>query len=251
MPIAASASPATADSDRRRLAAALTDPAPLNWIITGDSITHGLVHTQGGRSYPEHLHELIRGELERVRDIVLNTAISGNRIVDLLDDWDRRVASWRPDVVTLMIGTNDASDGGPRPVISADDYAASLRDFVTRVRGLGAIPVLQTPPASSPVAVPTKSTRGRRPPGRRRRGRHPRRPARPLRGARRRGCAVGADERPLPPRRRRPRRPGTGAGARPRHPSGGPARPHPRPPGGHRGHGAHEHVRRSPLTPTG
>ncbi|WP_337000542.1 MULTISPECIES: SGNH/GDSL hydrolase family protein [unclassified Microbacterium] len=140
-------SPASAATDLRRIAAALTDPAPLNWVITGDSITHGLVHTQGGRSYPEHLHELIRGELERVRDIVLNTAISGNRIVDLLDDWDRRVAAWNPDVVTLMIGTNDASDGGPREVISAADYAVSLREFVTRVRALGAVPVLQTPPA--------------------------------------------------------------------------------------------------------
>ncbi|WP_101847773.1 SGNH/GDSL hydrolase family protein [Zhihengliuella sp. ISTPL4] len=146
MPIAPSASPATAADDLRRLAAALRDPAPLNWVITGDSITHGLVHTQGGRSYQEHLHELIRGELERVRDIVLNTAISGNRIVDILDDWERRVAGWQPDVVTLMVGTNDASDGGPRPVISPDDYAASLHDFVRRVRGLGAIPVLQTPP---------------------------------------------------------------------------------------------------------
>jgi len=144
---AESSASASAASDLRRIAASLAAPAPLNWVITGDSITHGLVHTQGGRSYPEHLHELIRGELERVRDVVLNTAISGNRIVDLLDDWDRRVASWRPDVVTLMIGTNDASDGGPREVITADDYAASLRDFVTRVRELGAVPVLQTPPA--------------------------------------------------------------------------------------------------------
>lgn len=160
VPIDASASPATADSDLHRLAAALTDPAPLNWIITGDSITHGLVHTQGGRSYPEHLHELIRGELERVRDIVLNTAISGNRIVDLLDDWDRRVASWQPDIVTLMIGTNDASDGGPRPVISADDYAASLHDFVTRVRGLGAIPVLQTPPSIDVRNAPERARIG-------------------------------------------------------------------------------------------
>ncbi|KYJ97062.1 MULTISPECIES: SGNH/GDSL hydrolase family protein [Microbacterium] len=140
------ASPSAA-SDLRRIAAHLADPAPLNWVITGDSITHGLVHTQGGRSYPEHLHELIRGELERVRDVVLNTAISGNRIVDILDDWERRVALWQPHVVTLMVGTNDASDGGPRPVISPDDYAASLHDFVRRVRDLGAIPVLQTPPA--------------------------------------------------------------------------------------------------------
>ena len=158
MPNAESSAPASAASDLRRLAAALTESAPLNWVITGDSITHGLVHTQGGRSYPEHLHELIRGELERVRDVVLNTAISGNRIVDLLDDWDRRVASWRPDVVTLMIGTNDASDGGPRPVISPTEFAASLREFVARVRTLGAIPVLQTPPA---VDVPNAPERAR------------------------------------------------------------------------------------------
>lgn len=159
MPIAPSASSTAAD-DLRRLAAALRDPAPLNWILTGDSITHGLVHTQGGRSYPEHLHELIRGELERVRDVVLNTAISGNRIVDLLDDWDRRVASWQPDVVTLMIGTNDASDGGPREVITADDYAASLRDFVDRVRALGAVPVLQTPPAIDVRNAPERARIG-------------------------------------------------------------------------------------------
>lgn len=157
---AESPAPASAAADRGRLAAALDDPAPLNWIITGDSITHGLVHTQGGRSYPEHLHELIRGELERVRDIVLNTAISGNRIVDLLGDWDRRVASWRPDVVTLMIGTNDASDGGPREVISAADYAGSLREFVSRVRALGAIPVLQTPPAIDTRNAPERARIG-------------------------------------------------------------------------------------------
>ncbi|PRA81344.1 SGNH/GDSL hydrolase family protein [Microbacterium sp. MYb66] len=160
MPNADSSAPASAASDLRRIAAALAAPEPLNWVITGDSITHGLVHTQGGRSYPEHLHELIRGELERVRDIVLNTAISGNRIVDLLDDWDRRVASWHPDVVTLMIGTNDASDGGPREVISAADYAASLRDFVARVRALGAVPVLQTPPAIDVANAPERARIG-------------------------------------------------------------------------------------------
>lgn len=138
---------ASAAADLRRLAAALAEPTPLNWVITGDSITHGVVHTQGGRSYQEHLHEVIRGELERVRDVVLNTAVSGTRITEILDDWDRRVASWRPDVVTLMIGTNDAADDNPDQFVSPTEYAASLRDFVTRVRSLGAIPVLQTPPA--------------------------------------------------------------------------------------------------------
>ncbi|WP_226533522.1 SGNH/GDSL hydrolase family protein [Microbacterium paraoxydans] len=150
----------SAATDLRRLADALVSAEPLNWVITGDSITHGLVHTQGGRSYPEHLHEIIRGELERVRDAVVNTAISGNRISDILDDWERRVGSWRPDVVTLMIGTNDASTGSGRATISPEQYASSLHDFVLRVRGLGAVPVLQTPPAIDVANAPERARIG-------------------------------------------------------------------------------------------
>lgn len=146
----------SAASDLQHLADAFVSSEPLNWVITGDSITHGLVFTQGGRSYAEHLHELIRGELERTRDIVINSAISGHKIVDILGDFERRVSSWQPDVVTLMIGTNDLSTGGT-PVISPDDFAASLREFVGRVRGLGAIPVLQTPPPIDIANAPERA----------------------------------------------------------------------------------------------
>lgn len=145
-PASASAS-ASAAADLRRLAALLTGAEPLNWVITGDSITHGLVHTQGERSYPEHLHELIRGELGRTRDIVVNTAISGHRLTDILDDWERRIDSWRPDVVTLMIGTNDVATGPGSDTVEPGAFAASLREFVARVRATGGIPVLQTPPS--------------------------------------------------------------------------------------------------------
>jgi lysophospholipase L1-like esterase len=145
---------ASAASDLRDLAELLTSTDPLNWVITGDSITHGLVHTHGGRSYAEHLHELIRGELARTRDAVINTAISGHRLPDILGDFDRRVASWRPDVVTLMIGTNDMSTLPGSPLVAPADFAASLREFVTRVRSLGAIPVLQTPPSIDTANAP-------------------------------------------------------------------------------------------------
>ncbi|MBS1699274.1 MAG: SGNH/GDSL hydrolase family protein [Actinobacteria bacterium] len=146
----------TADSDA--LARALAADAPLTWVITGDSITHGLVHTQGGRTYAEHLHEIVRGELGRVHDALIDTAISGWRIVQILEDFDRRVATWHPQVVTLMIGTNDCSDAGVFPVIEPGEFAASLTDFVRRVRALGAIPVLLTPPA---VDVRNAPERGR------------------------------------------------------------------------------------------
>ena len=141
-------------ADAAALTRALASDAPLTWVLTGDSITHGLVHTQGGRTYAEHVHEIVRGELGRVHDAVIDTAISGWRIVLLLEDFDRRVATWRPQVVTLMIGTNDCSDPGIAPA----DFAASLTEFVRRVRALGAIPVLQTQPA---VDVPNAPERGR------------------------------------------------------------------------------------------
>lgn len=145
----------TADADA--LDRALASDAPLTWVLTGDSITHGLIHTQGGRTYAEHLHEIVRGELGRVHDAVIDTAISGWRIVQILDDFDRRVATWNPQVVTLMIGTNDSSDEGVFPIITPEEFAASLTDFVRRVRGIGAIPVLLTQPAIDPANAPERA----------------------------------------------------------------------------------------------
>lgn len=153
MPPAPSPRPA---SDLSRLAERLIQPEPLNWVFAGDSITHGVVFTQGYRSYAEHLHELIRGELMRVRDVIVNSAVSGRRLTDILGDFDRCVSSWRPDVVALMIGTNDVASDVPQPV-SADQYAASLREFVARVRSLGAVCVLQTPPPVDIAHAPERS----------------------------------------------------------------------------------------------
>lgn len=147
-------------ADLARLRDALSSPAPLNWVFTGDSITHGIVHTQGARSYPEHLHELIRGDLGRAQDVVVNTAISGWRAVQILDDFDRRVAVWNPQVVTLMIGTNDCSTEGVFPIIEPGEFGASIREFATRVRALGAVPVLQTPPAVDVANAPERARIG-------------------------------------------------------------------------------------------
>lgn len=146
--------------DLTRLRTLLDSGTPLSWVLTGDSITHGIVHTLGARAYPEHMHELIRGDMARVQDVVINTAISGWRVVQLLEDFDRRVAAWRPNVVTLMIGTNDCSTTGALGTIEASEFAASVTEFVARVRALGAIPVLQTPPMIDPLNAPERSRIG-------------------------------------------------------------------------------------------
>ncbi|MFD5213934.1 SGNH/GDSL hydrolase family protein [Microbacterium sp. NPDC058345] len=146
--------------DRTRLASLLASGAPVTWVMTGDSITHGLIHTRGARSYVEHLHELIRGDLGRVQDIVINTAITGWRAQLILDDFDRRVAAWRPDVVTLMIGTNDCTTVWLDPIVKAAEFSRSLVEFVSRVRALGAIPVLQTPPTVDLLRAPDRERIG-------------------------------------------------------------------------------------------
>lgn len=146
--------------DHARLASLLATGAPVTWVMTGDSITHGLIHTRGARSYVEHLHELIRGDLGRVQDVVINTAITGWRAQLIVDDFERRVAVWRPDVVTLMIGTNDCTTVWLDPIVEVPEFRASVAEFVSRVRELDAIPVLQTPPTIDLLRAPDRERIG-------------------------------------------------------------------------------------------
>lgn len=146
--------------DQEHLHARLASERPMNWVFTGDSITHGLVHTLGARSYVEHLHEFIRSDMRRLRDVVVNTAISGWRTSQLLQDFEHRVTAWSPEVVALMIGTNDCSTSGAVPTISEEQFASQVAEFVARVRSIGAIPVLQTPPTIDVTRAPERARIG-------------------------------------------------------------------------------------------
>src|SRR5262245_5879886 len=85
----------------------------LTWVFTGDSITHGALHTLGWRSYPEHFAERVRWELRRMRDVVINTGISGDRTGGLLADLNWRALRFQLHVVSVMLGMNDAGSGTP------------------------------------------------------------------------------------------------------------------------------------------
>lgn len=115
--------------------------APITWVFTGDSITHGALHTYGWRSYPEHFAERVRWEMRRMRDIVVNTGISGDRTQGLLADLDWRVLHLRPDVVSVMLGMNDCSFGP----VGRDLFRKELTAIVNKIMAAGAIPILNTP----------------------------------------------------------------------------------------------------------
>lgn len=131
------------EDDLQKLKASIGDKnKPLKWLFTGDSITQGAKHTAGYRSYPEIFAERVRFEMNRSRDIVINSSISGHTSRDILDDFQWRAAQFTPAVVSMMIGTNDAADSRN---VSAEEFEKRLMKLVDLVRNIPAIPVLHTP----------------------------------------------------------------------------------------------------------
>lgn len=130
-------------AELERLRAALADGGiSLTWVFTGDSITQGALHTRGGRSYVEHFAERIRHELHRGRDIVINSGVSGERAGGVANDFEWRVDRFRPDVVSIMLGTNDCADGAA----GRGPFREALNRIVAEARLAPAIPILHTPP---------------------------------------------------------------------------------------------------------
>ena len=113
---------------------------PRTWLFYGDSITHGAAHTHGFRAFPEIFAERIRWELRRLYDVVINTAISGQTTVQLLDEkrYDWRVRRFQPDAVFILIGMNDIVK-----LKDVNKFRANLVELLRRVRNDGAIPILQ------------------------------------------------------------------------------------------------------------
>lgn len=112
---------------------------PMTWVATGDSITQGVLHTHGSRGWVEHVHERVRWQLGRLTDIVINTGVSGWRAMDVLGAYDHLVGRFRPQVLSISLGTND-SVAGPQGL-------GEFRDALGAViaKSAGAQIVLHTP----------------------------------------------------------------------------------------------------------
>jgi len=113
-------------------ASLLAERRPVTWLFAGDSITEGAVHTRGWRDYTQLFKERLI-ELKRNEDVVINTAVGGWFVQNLLPRVDERIVHFQPDAVFLMFGTNDAH--------SAEDgierYARTYSQVVEQLRSAG------------------------------------------------------------------------------------------------------------------
>ncbi|HYO86072.1 MAG TPA: SGNH/GDSL hydrolase family protein [Dermatophilaceae bacterium] len=130
----------------------MTDPdvlacrRPLTWVFAGDSITAGVAHTHGRRSWVEHVHERIRFQLGRSRDILINSGIAGWTAPAVLADVDHLICRFAPDVVSIALGMNDSMAGSA----GLAGFADALAETVQAARSgsaPGVLVVLHTPNA--------------------------------------------------------------------------------------------------------
>jgi lysophospholipase L1-like esterase len=114
------------------------------WLLLGDSVTQAARHTHGCRGYGEIFAERVRWELQRFSDAVINLGVSGSTIRDLSAGYREQLERFRPDVVSLMFGINDAKRGEAGIPAFRDRY----REVLRTIKGdVGAQLVVQTPNA--------------------------------------------------------------------------------------------------------
>jgi acyl-CoA thioesterase-1 len=126
---------------------------PIKWLFYGDSITHGSRHTFGHRDYTQHFTERVRNEMGRHQDIVINTAVSGNTTVNLLDQFEWRAGQFKPHIAFLMIGMNDCSDQNG---VSVDLFKSNLLKLCDLFKKMDTFLILQTTCPILPGTAPER-----------------------------------------------------------------------------------------------
>ncbi|GAB3921353.1 lipase [Microlunatus endophyticus] len=112
-------------------------------VFFGDSITDA-----GRREDPDQLGNgyvrLLAGEL--AGRTVINSGISGNRVVDLQARLDADVLAHQPDLVSIMIGINDTwrKFDSDDPT-STEAYETGYRDLLVRIAAAGSRAILLEP----------------------------------------------------------------------------------------------------------
>jgi acyl-CoA thioesterase I len=108
-------------------------------LFIGDSITDcgQRQDKEGiGSGYVRIIRDWLRAKDPAGAPTILNRGISGHRVTDLKERWERDVIASSPDVLSIKIGINDVWHGlgGRDNGVSIDDYRAVYRELLQQVR---------------------------------------------------------------------------------------------------------------------
>lgn len=129
---------------QKRLAEKVNGEEPMTWLFVGDSITHALLFTYGYDGTAQYVEKYVREVLGREDDVVVNTAVSGATTKSTLANLYERVTKYDADVVTIMLGTNDAAK---IENTTTDEYEGRLRSIIAAIKEKNpdVVIVLRTP----------------------------------------------------------------------------------------------------------
>ncbi len=106
-------------------------------VFLGDSITHQCLYTQ-------YVEDFFYTRFPKMRLKIHNSGVGGAQAWDALQRFDRDVAAYKPKYVTVLLGMND---GRYQPYNEAifRKYHKDMTEVITRIRKIGATPILMTP----------------------------------------------------------------------------------------------------------
>lgn len=133
----------TLDEKQKALAEKLKEKDKMTWLFMGDSITHAALWTKGYDGIAQTFEKYLKDEMGRASDTVINTAVSGATTTSTLNNIEQRLEKYTPDVVSIMLGTNDAATGG----LTADIYKQNLETIIEKIRNKNkdAVIILRSP----------------------------------------------------------------------------------------------------------
>lgn len=132
------------DANQKRIADRMAKKEPMTWLFMGDSITHGLVYTLGYGGTVQYFEKYLKETLGRTSDAVINTAVSGATTTSTLNHIGQRLEKYMPDIVSIMLGTNDAAE---IEHTTPDEFEANMRMIIEKIRAVNkdAVIILRSP----------------------------------------------------------------------------------------------------------
>ena len=128
---------------------------PARIVCLGDSVTHGCFEIYLNRhGNIETVYDTPSGYVRMLQDellslypasavSVINSGISGDSTTGALKRFERDVAVYNPDLVTVNLGLNDSM--APDAEASLETYRANMKEIFRRIAELGAEAMLVTP----------------------------------------------------------------------------------------------------------
>jgi len=124
-----------------------TPSAPIRKLTNGDRVVFlGDSITAGGIGKGRYITLISdQAKANNLEIECIGAGVSGNKVPNLQKRLDKDVLVHKPTVVVIFIGVNDVWHQDTGKGTSRQDYAAGLKDLITRIRAAKAEPILCTP----------------------------------------------------------------------------------------------------------